>query len=308
MRLEKALEDFSGENRMDGKGPLSVALVVTRRAKTLDFPLNPEVFLTNGGGQVVGLGKSAVQTILKDHGITRVLAEEGGRTSRGSVGKMKHYVEFLNQLSDEFDFDLDKIEAWWIQKVRKHFAAKPFILRYDPSKSTRAIIRDLLNQAEARQTGSPGSTCLGTMLQHLVGAKLDILLGPGLEHHGASVADEATGRDGDFPIDDVAIHVTTAPTEALLRKCSRNLEKGLKPVIITTTRGRPLADGLSEQAGIADRVDVFEAEQFIAGNLYEIGRFQREGRKATAQDIVSRYNEILDLCETDPGLKIEMSE
>ena len=42
----------------------------------------PEL-LTEGGGQVFGLGKSAVQSILHRHDITRVLASEGGRTSRG---------------------------------------------------------------------------------------------------------------------------------------------------------------------------------------------------------------------------------
>ena len=40
--------------------------------------------------------KYRIQRILADHGITRVLAEEGGRTSRGSVGLMQKYVEFLN--------------------------------------------------------------------------------------------------------------------------------------------------------------------------------------------------------------------
>ncbi len=285
-----------------------MALFVSRKAKTMDFPIDPERFLTAKRTQVSGLGKSSVQKILENHGITRVLAEEGGRTSRGSVENMTEYVNFLNDWRSDPSFDLDDIESWWIEKIRIYFSSKPFVLRYDPSLSTRSIIHDLLDQAESRQSGLQGSTCLGTVLQHLVGAKLDIILPGELEHHGASVADEPSGRDGDFTIDDVAIHVTTAPTEALMRKCRRNLEKGQRPVIITTGRGRPLADGLARQEGIAERVDVFEAEQFLSGNLYELGKFRKEGRKATAADIVTKYNEIVRTCETEPGLEIELSE
>ena len=94
---------------MKGKGPISVALVVTRHGKKLGMPLDPEALLTDGGGQVMGLGKSAVQSILKDHGIDRVLAEEGGRTSRGSVGNMRKYVAFLNDLHAESPIDFNQV-------------------------------------------------------------------------------------------------------------------------------------------------------------------------------------------------------
>jgi len=308
MNIKKALEEFFKDKDMNSRGPLCVALLVTRKAREMDFPIDPEIFLTSKRTQVSGLSKSSVQKILGDHGVTRVLAEEGGRTSRGSVENMKNYVAFLNDLHHETVLDLDTIETWWVEKVRLYFSSKPFILRYDPSMSTRSIIRDLMDQAESRQSELQGSTCLGTVLQHLVGAKLDIILPDELEHHGASVADKPSGRDGDFTVDDVAIHVTTAPTEALLRKCRRNLEKGQRPVIITTSRGRPLADGLAHQEGISERVDVFEAEQFLSGNLYELGKFRKEGRRATAGEIVSRYNEIIRNCETEPGLEIDLSE
>lgn len=63
--------------------------------------------------------------------------------------------------------------------------------------------------------GSP--IIAGTMLQHLVGAKLNLLLDSPLQHHGANVADDVSGREGDFIVEDVAIHVTTSPSEALIR-------------------------------------------------------------------------------------------
>jgi len=307
MTLDQLLKDFATKNQFRGKGPLCVALVITRHAKKRGLPLDADDLLTGAGGQVMGLGKSAVQSILKEHGIERVLAEEGGRTSRGSVGNMRHYVAFLNQLHDRGMSDLDAIENWWIEKVRAYFTGKPFILRFDASKSLRMVIRDLLTQAEKRQAQSPGATFVGTMLQHLVGAKLNLLLDKAIEHHGASVADESSGREGDFLVEDVAIHVTTSPSEALVRKCKGNLDNSLKPMIITTHRGAVLAEGLAEQAGIGERLDIFEAEQFLAGNLYELGKFAQSGRRATAEQLVSEYNRIVDECETDPSLRIDVS-
>lgn len=302
--LEKLLKAFASKNKMRGKGALCVALVVTRHAKEHGLPVDPDQLLTKGGGQVARLGKAPVQAILKDYGITRVLAEEGGRTSRGSVGNMRKYVSFLNELNEKGLADLDQIEKWWIDRVHEYFAGKPFRLRFDPSKSLRAIVRDLLLQAQKRQAENPGTTFAGTVLQHFVGAKLDLLMGEGLiEHHSASTADAVSGRDSDFLLEDVAIHVTTAPGEALFRKCRENLDKGLRPLIITLKE--IVARELAEQEGIADRVDVFEAEQFIAGNLYELGRFAKAGRETTAKDLIARYNAIVAACETDPSLRIE---
>ena len=39
-----------------------------------------------------------MQAILQRHGVACVLASEGGRTSRGSIGNMREYVAPLNQL------------------------------------------------------------------------------------------------------------------------------------------------------------------------------------------------------------------
>jgi hypothetical protein len=213
----------------------------------------------------------------------------------------------LNELQNEGLADFGRIEDYWIEQVRKFFAGKPFVLRYDTSKSLKSIIHDLLSQAEKRQSESTGATFVGTMLQHLVGAKLNLLLEPRPTHYGANVADNQSGREGDFLIEDVAIHVTTAPSEALMRKCQSNIFNGLRPVIITTNRGAVLAEGLAEQANIADRLDVFEAEQFLAGNLYEIGKFGQAGRRTTAEQLITEYNTIIDECETDPSLRINVA-
>ncbi len=302
--IHMALNEFAKSHRVTQKGFLCVGLVVSRTAQSMEFPLKETDFLADSQGQVKGLGKGAVQRILNDHGITKVLAEEGGRTNRGSVGNMQKYVAFLNSIYRESDFDLILIEAWWIERTNEFFKAKPFRIKVDASNSLRSLVRDVLTQAEARQQGAGGTAYVGAVMQHLVGAKLELFLGVDLEHHGFSVADSSTERSGDFQIDQVVIHVTRTPTEALVRKCMDNLEKGLIPLIVTSYKGAVVADTLAEAAGIAPRIDVFEVEQFIATNIYEISRFQHETRRLTVEQLVEKCNAIVAANETDPSLSL----
>jgi hypothetical protein len=298
------LAAFAKENKFQGKGPLCVALVVTQNARE-QLPLEPKKLETAKGGQVVGLGKAQVQAILKRHGITRVLAEEGGRTSRGSVGNMQTYVKFLNSLARPVN--CDAIEKFWIERVRDFFSAKPFKLCVDTSLSIRAAVRELLQQARIRQAELSGSRYEGTMLQHLVGAKLEFVLPAGsVSHHSASEADQAEGRAGDFLVGNVAIHTTTHPGEALLRKCAANLSAGLHPIIVTIPSQLTSAEGLAMQEGIPNRIDVLDIEQFLAANLHEKMLFDTGNRAAKTAELIAKYNAIVDYCETDPSLKIEV--
>ncbi len=301
------LRAFAAAKNIHGKGPLSVALVVTQHAKTMGLPLHPDRLITDGGGQVQGLGKGAVQSILKRHGISRVLAAEGGRTSRGSLGNMREYVAFLNDLSQREQLDLKDVEAYWIDRVHEFFAAKPFKIKLDASRSLRSVVRDVIRQAKDRQKTTHGVYYAGAVLQHLVGAKLDCLLGRGqFRHNSFSTADAPNERSGDFFFGDVAIHVTTAPGEAVIERCRENLNDGHRPILVTLQRGLSVADGLADNVGLSDRIDIFEIEQFVAINLYEVGKFTADGRRVAITELISRYNEIVDEVETDPSLKIDL--
>jgi hypothetical protein len=273
----------------------------------MGLPLDPDRLLTEGGGQVLGLGKGAVQAVLKRHGITRVLADEGGRTSRGSLKNMREYVAFLNKLHRKGDVNLDAVEAFWIERVHEFFAGKPFKIKLDAARSLRMVVRDVVAQAVDRQKTSPGMYYAGAVLQHLVGAKLECVLGKGsVEHNSFSAADAPGSRVGDFLVGDVAVHVTTSPGEAVIEKCRENLNDGYRPILVTLQRGVTVAEGLAGNAGLADRIDIFEVEQFVALNLYEWGKFGADGRKTAVADLVERYNEIVDEFETDPSLRIEL--
>ncbi len=306
-KLNAQLEKFEIEESINSKGPLCVVLVVTRTANKQEPPYVAENFLTPQGGQVSGLGRAAVQAILEDYGIIRVLAEEGGRTSRGSINRMRAYLDLLNSLNAEGLLDFRAIEKWWIQRVKAYFAAKPFRLKIDPSKSLRNMISELIEAAFDRQRECRGTMIAGAVMQHLVGAKLELALPDGhLEHNGFSVADAPGGRKGDFLIGDTAIHVTTAPSEALIRKCSDNLNENLRPLIITTENGAGGADALAKNADLADRIDILEIEQFVAVNVYEWSRFENAQRPVSIRELMATYNRIVEQVETDPSLRIKV--
>ena len=63
---------------------------------------------------------------------------------------------------------------------------------------------------------------------------------------------------------------------------------------------------LADNVGLGERLDVFEVEQFVALNLYELGGFAAEGRRVALGALVDRYNTIIEEVETDPSLKIEV--
>lgn len=303
--LFQRLTDYRNEKKLFSKGELATILHVSRLAKEKGLPLNSELLVTEGKGQVLGLGKSRVQSILKEYGIKKVLAEEGGRTSRKSLNNMHDYVSFLNELHKDGIADVTEIESWWVERVIEYFAAQPLVLKYDASKSLQAVVGELLQQAFKRQKDNPGTKYAGAMLQHLVGAKLALILGDDqIEHHGFSVADAVSGRTGDFAVDNVIIHVTTSPGEALVQKCVRNIESGYRPVIVTLYKSLAAAFSLAEMYEMQGRIDIFDVEQFIATNVYEWSKFKSSEQKVTITSLINKYNELIEAHETDPSLKV----
>lgn len=181
-------------------------------------------------------------------------------------------------------------------------------LHFDPGKSLRANIDDLFWQVRELEVEGGGTTYVGTVLQHLVGAKLEVVVGADqIVHHGASVADASTDRSSDFLLGTTAIHVTTHSSEALIRKCSANLRAGLKPVIVTLEESVAVARYQLRAASMEDRVDVLDAGQFLTANIYERSLFDAAGCRETLSRLVVRYNEIVDRHETDPSLRIRVA-
>lgn len=303
MGLRESLDSFRDERKVTSKGSLSVVIQLTRMFSKDSLPIDPSDYVTEREGQVKGLGGGNLKSVLADHGINRTLSREGGRTSRGSMGIMTAYADFINGLPAPVDFDV--IEAYWVEQVRLFFSAKPFKLNADSSKSMASTVDDLMAQARRREKENPGTTYAGTVLQHLVAAKLCLIV-PDVEINGADVADAPTGRGGDFMVGDTAIHCTTAPGQPLIEKCGANISAGIRPVIITIAERVKTARDLAEDAGISERLEVWDIQQFLSMNVYEHGLFERDERMKTVSKIVTGYNSIIDKYESDPSLKIDM--
>ena len=303
MGLRESLDSFRDERKVTSKGSLSVVIQLTRMFSKDSLPIDPSDYVTEREGQVKGLGGGNLKSVLADHGINRTLSREGGRTSRGSMGIMTAYAAFINGLPAPVDFDA--IEVYWVEQVRLFFSAKPFKLNADSSKSMASTVDDLMAQARRREKENPGTTYAGTVLQHLVAAKLCLIV-PDVEINGADVADAPTGRGGDFMVGDTAIHCTTAPGQPLIEKCGANISAGIRPVIITIAERVKTARDLAEDAGLSERLEVWDILQFLWMNVYEHGLFERDERMKTVSKIVTGYNSIIDKYESDPSLKIDM--
>jgi hypothetical protein len=303
---DKTLKKFQKENNAFTKGPLSLLVQLTRFIKEKEFPLNSEDFLTENKGQVAGLGGGNLKKILAEHGITQILASEGGRTSRGNMGLMIKYVEFLNDWRKKEKIDLNAVEDFWALQVQEYFRNQPFTLNADWSKTIGASLNELFEQAKKRQKQNPGTQYMGAILQHLVAAKLSLVLPEDkFEIHGAFVADSPTDRSGDFVINNTVIHCTTAPGEALIRKCKANIKANCFPIIITIFGRVQAALDLAADADIGGRVEVWDIQQFLATNINEHSQFEGAARNGTLLEIICKYNAIIEEKETDPSLRIE---
>lgn len=303
---EMLLDEFSDRCGVTSKGKLSVVVQLTRVSADRQFPLDPHDFLTENRGQVANLGGGFLKKILESHGIAATLSREGGRTSRGSVGLAESYLDLLNVLWEAGCCDFYGIENYWIDRVRRFLEGKPFRLSSERNKTVSALVDDLFAQARKRQAVNPGTQYVGTVLQHLVAAKLQIILPNNqVEVHGADVADAPTGRSGDFIVGDTVIHCTTAPGDPLMEKCGQNIAAGCHPVIVTIQERVISAMQMAGDRGFRDQIDVWDVQQFLSTNVSEHSLFDGAQRNQTIAHIIDNYNAIIDLVETDKSLKID---
>jgi hypothetical protein len=220
--------------------------------------------------------------------------------------KIENYLDFILDHCDKNSINLDAVEDYWASQVEIFFRNQPFTLTADPARTIGASLDELFDQAKKRQKENPGTQYLGSILQHLVAAKLSLILpSDKFVIHGASVADAPTDRGGDFVINNTIIHCTTAPGEPLIQKCKVNINAGCFPVIITVFDRVKTALDLAADAELNGRVDVWDIQQFLATNINEHSQFDNTARNAKLADIIEKYNSIIDEKETDPSLKID---
>lgn len=81
----------------------------------------------------------------------------------------------------------------------------------------------------------------------------------------------------------------------------------MRPIIVTTYPRLVVAESLASDAGLGGRIEVWDIEQFLATNVYELSFFKSAERKVTVERLIEAYNAVIERCETDPSLRIELS-
>jgi hypothetical protein len=179
-------------------------------------------------------------------------------------------------------------------------------LVYDLTKSVTYNVNLLFRQVSGSVTLQASCAAEITLLQHLVSALLSALFNQesssGFPLHWKL---DPTNSFRTLLMGDTCIHITTSPSEILMRQCF-NVKSGFRPFIVTTPASHVGACSLALLHGLQDRVDIFDAAQFIATHLYARSLYKKKNQILTIENLLNHYNDLVRVCETDPGIPIRI--
>lgn len=287
-------------------GFIGVMINVTQLASASRYPLKARDFLTESSGQIRDQ-RSQPNRLLKKWGLPYSLGTESGGTSRGSIAYMEEYVAFLNALYEERGpIDHFAVMLYWMKKARSFFQSRPIEFAYVPNQTLRTFIRRLIAAVRKQEKQMTGVTLMGLVMQHMIGAKLEVVLDRAIEHHPSSQADQQYGRPADFLIEDCAIHVTTAPTELLIGKCDTNVQDGLRPIVVTLWEKVSAVETLAQNRGLDALIEVVDFEGFMTANILERSGFSNRNRNIRVADLVARYNNVVSQADPVRGIMLKL--
>ncbi len=182
----------------------------------------------------------------------------------------------------------------------------PMRLKLISRESIQSAIATLLGEVIQRRPSGRNGSQLTRVMTYLVEAWLILLQ----EHKGTGY--QANHRTplmdiGEFRVGNTIIHVTSAPEPNLIDRCLANRRSGFRPLIISTRVGALYAEDLADQIGNNKAIEVLDIIQFLVSNMLEWTAFDGSKRRNTFEDLIARYNVIVEACETDPSLKIEVA-
>ena len=272
------------------------------------LPITDDRLYSRQNSQVRGLSGSTIAKILERHGATRLFTREGGRTSRGTLRLAESIRDVLNGVPVASNIDVDllstslSLEEYFVSCVRAdYFDKQRLSVELEAKKPVSFIISDILAAAAVRSDKPTGA-----VLQHLVGAKLQLRFPEeeiGLDQ--ANAADLQTDREGDFQVGTTAFHVTVSPMEKLVTRCIENKTAGFRPVILTLESRVQAARQMADNVGMSEFISVQSAEQFIGNNIEEISIYDGDKIREGVARLIRTYNERIDAVEVDKSLMIE---
>lgn len=255
------------------------------------------------GGEIRG-ARSGLSSVLSKYGIparflkettTRQAPQDGQRLFEAFSWGAKYAAlpqHVQEQLWQSLLAHLKAQADEWFQREN----IKPDI---DRRQAPTAWLHTIVEEAKGKSGG--------VVEQHLVGAKLTQRFKHlPIDNHPAHAADQQTSRDGDFRIADNVYHVTAAPGPAVIAKCSRNLQDGLRPILLIPDEQKTKAKVFAEAANIDRELTILSIEDFVSLNLIEMAIQESSDAFSILKTVIETYNRRLSEVETDLSLRIEL--
>lgn len=308
--LEAAKTWYENQRAQNGSmntNVMNAGLIVSRMMAD-GMPITDERLYSDRKSQVRGLSGQAIAKILEQHGETRIFTREGGRTSRGTVFLAASIRNVLNNTEISVRAPVDiafvsyQLEAFFTKCVRlDYFDKQRITVDIDYTKPISSVVSDIL-RAAAERSDKP----TGAVLQHLVGAKLQLRFPEEkIGSDRANAADMHTNREGDFQVGTTAFHVTTAPMEKLISRCVENKRAGYRPVILTLESKVQAARQMADNVGMSEQISVQSAEIFIGTNIEEISTYDGDRIREGLAKLIRTYNSRIEQIEIDKSLMID---
>lgn len=170
-----------------------------------------------------------------------------------------------------------------MRKRSKRKLLKPV---YDPTRSTRQFIADLLALAEEKGKRGPVAQYLVLATLQLRFSLLDVRKVP------YSATDASSGQPGYFVVEDTAFHVTLAPTLDHFEKCKCNLRDGRRVYLLVPDS---VFEGARQNAELAapGRIAVESIESFVANFIELQARFSAASVESILWQLCESFNTVM---------------
>ncbi len=170
--------------------------------------------------------------------------------------------------------------------MRKQHKRQYLKLVYDPTRSTRQFIADLLALAEEKGKR-------GRVAQYLVLATLQLRFSFwDVRKVSYSATDAPSGQPGYFVVEDTAFHVTLAPTLDHFEKCKCNLRDGRRVYLLVPDS---VLEGARQNAELSapGRIAVESIESFVANFLELQARFSAVSVESLLWQLCENFNTVV---------------
>jgi hypothetical protein len=182
----------------------------------------------------------------------------------------------------------------------------PIRLKLNSGESLQSVIATLLSETILRRPSGRNGSQLTLVMTYLVEAWLILLQERKGTGYQANHRTPLMGN-GEFRVGNTIIHVTSAPEPNLIDRCLANRRSAFRPLIISTRVGALHAEDLADQTGYSKVIEVLDITQFLVANMLEWTGFKGSQRRHTFEELISRYNAIINARETNPSVKIEVA-